>query len=199
MLEEIVALWRPVQDDADVVVVEGLSPRPTQVYVSELNEALAHALDADVLLVGRWPTNGERNDDWASPLAERAVAAHAADVERLADMLAVTASGYRDDERARSIGCVVHGLPTTDPAVRPRFAEALAERGLRAIGAVLHRPELTRLRVLDLVRELKPQIVNEGDLARRIRSVAVFAQAVPGGLRVLVEGALVVVPGTAMT
>ena len=45
------------------------------------------------------------------------------------------------------------------------------------------------------MHELKPRIVNEGDLSRRIKSVAVFAQAVPGGLRVLADGALVVVPG----
>jgi phosphate acetyltransferase len=195
VLEEIVAVWRPVQDDADVVVVEGLSPWPTKVYISELNEALARALDADVLLVGRWPGNGERNDDWAGPPAESAVAGHVADVERLADMLGVTASGYRDDEQARSIGCVVHGLPTADPPLAPRLADALVERGLRPVGEVLHRPELTRLRVLDLVHELKPRIINEGDLSRRIKSIAVFAQAVPGGLHVLVDGALVVVPG----
>jgi phosphate acetyltransferase len=54
---------------------------------------------------------------------------------------------------------------------------------------------LTRPRVLDLVHELKPRIINEGDLSRRIKSVAVFAQAVPGGLHVLSDGALVVVPG----
>ena len=58
-----------------------------------------------------------------------------------------------------------------------------------------HRPELTWLRVRDLVRELDPRVLNEGDLSRRIKEVAVFAQGVPGGLRVLTEGRLVVVPG----
>ena len=58
-----------------------------------------------------------------------------------------------------------------------------------------HRPELTWLRVRDLVRELHPRVLNEGDLSRRIKEVAVFAQGVPGGLRVLTEGRLVVVPG----
>jgi phosphate acetyltransferase len=194
VLEEIVEVWRPVQDDADLVVVEGLSPWPTKVYISELNEALARALDADVLLVGRWRANGDRND-WAGPLAESTAAEHAADVEHLADMLAVTASGYRGDDQTRSIGCVVHGLPATDPPLAPRLADALIARGLRPIGAVVHQPELTRLRVLDLVHEMQPRIINEGDLSRRIESVAVFAQAVPGGLHVLVNGALVVVPG----
>jgi phosphate acetyltransferase len=195
VLEEIVALWRPVQDDADVVVVEGLSPWPTEVYISELNEALGAALDADVLLVGRWPANKERTDDWAGPAAESMADGFVADVERVADLLAVTATGYRDDDHARTIACVVHGLPATDPQAAAHLREALTTRGLRAVGMALHRPELTRLRVLDLVHELKPQIVNKGEQSRRIKSVAVFAQAVPGGLHVLSDGALVVVPG----
>jgi len=195
VLEEIVALWRPVQDEADVVVVEGLSPWPTEVYISELNEALGAALDADVLLVGRWPANKERTDDWAGPGAESVTSALVADVERLADLLAVTATGYRDDEHARAIGCVVHGLPATEPQAATQLREALTTRGMRPVGMALHRPELTRLRVLDLVHELKPQIINDGDLSRRIKSVAVFAQAVPGGLHVMSDGALIVVPG----
>jgi phosphate acetyltransferase len=60
---------------------------------------------------------------------------------------------------------------------------------------VPYRPELTWLRVRDLVRELDPEILNEGDLSRRIKDVAVFAQGIPGGIRVLTEGRLVVVPG----
>jgi phosphate acetyltransferase len=195
VLEEIVALWRPVQDDADVVVVEGLSPWPAEVSISELNEALAPALDADVLLVGRWPANTERNDGWSGPGGVSLPYGVVGDVERLADMLAVTAAGYRDDEDVRSIGCVVLGLPATDRTVATRLADALTERGLRPIGAVLNHPDLMRPRVLDLVHELKPRVLNEGDLSRRIKSVAVFAQAVPGGLRVLADGALVVVPG----
>ena len=195
MLEEIVAVWRPVQDHADVVVVEGVSPWPSKVYISELNEALGAALDADVLLVGRWPVGAERTDEWAGSGAEDLADGFVADVERLADVLAVTAAGYRDDEHARPIGCLVHGLPASDLQAATRLREALVKRGLRPIGAALHRSELARLRVLDLVHELKPRIINEGDLSRRIKSVAVFAQAVPGGLRVLSDGALVVVPG----
>ena len=195
VLEEIVAVWRPVQDHADVVVVEGVSPWPTKVYISELNEALGAALDADVLLVGRWPAGEERTDEWAGSAPDDLADDLVADVEHVADVLAVTASGYRDDEHARPIGCVVHGLPASDPHAATHLREALLKRGLRPIGAALHRPELTRLRVLDLVHELKPRIINEGDLSRRIKSVAVFAQAVPGGLHVLSDGALVVVPG----
>jgi phosphate acetyltransferase len=93
------------------------------------------------------------------------------------------------------VGCVVNGLPADDISPATQLNEALAERGLRSIAAVPHRPELTWLRVRDLVRELHPRVLHEGDLSRRIRAAAVFAQGIPGGLRVLSEGRLVVVPG----
>ncbi len=196
VLEEIVAAWRPVYDRSEVVVVEGLTPGPDRLYASELNEALARAVDADVLLVAGWPAAGAvigevRGGGAAVP--EPGPAGDA--VKRLAESLAITASGYWSGEHARVVGCVVNGVPTGDPQVAAQLAETLAQHGLRLIAAVPHRPELTWLRVRDLVRELGPRILSEGDLSRRIKQVAVFAQGVPGGLRVLTEGRLVVVPG----
>src|SRR6204780_5880285 len=58
VLEEIVAAWQPVHDRSDVVVVGGLSPGPAKLYASGLNQALAQAVDADVLLVASWPAAG---------------------------------------------------------------------------------------------------------------------------------------------
>jgi phosphate acetyltransferase len=194
-LEKIVAAWHPVDQRSDVVVVEGLSPRPSKLYVSALNQALARALDADVVLVGSWPAadagSGEDRADLEAPPGPDRTAGTA---EGLAETLAVTAGGYWSGEQERVVGCVVNGLPESDPC-SATLGEALAERGLRLIAGVLHRPELTWLRMLDLIRELDARVFNEGDLSRRIKDVAVFAQAVPGGLRVLTDGRLVVVPG----
>jgi phosphate acetyltransferase len=196
VLETIVAAWQPVHDRSDVVVVEALSPGPTKLYASGLNQALARALDADVLLVASWPAAGtgsgeDRADHAVWPGPDPA----AGTVEGVAETLAITASGYWSGEHSRVAGCVVSGLPADDPSPVTQLGEALAERGLGFIAAVPHRPELTWLRVRDLVRELGPRVLNEGDLSRRIKAVAVFAQGVPGGLRVLTEGRLVVVPG----
>lgn len=96
VLEKIVAAWEPTYDSSDVVVVEGLSPGPRRLYASSLNQALARALDADVLLVDSWPTD--------------------ADADALAEQFAIAASGYVSGEQARVIGCVVHGLPGADTA-----------------------------------------------------------------------------------
>ena len=175
VLEKIVAAWDPVYTGSDVVVIEGLSSGPSKLYVSAVNQALARSMDAEVLLVGHWPGDGA--------------------VEPLAGQLAIAASGYASGEQGRVVGCVIHGLPLAEPTAIEQLTADLARRGLRLLAGVPHRPELTWPRVRDLVRELQPEIVSEGDLSRRIRSVAVFAQGIPGGMPVLDDGRLIVVPG----
>jgi len=192
VLEKIVAAWQPVHDRSDVVVVEGLSPGPATLYADGLNQALAKAVDADVVLVASWPTAGAvSGKDPAEPGPHPAGDA----VKLLAESLAIAASGYWSDEHTRVVGCVVNGTPAGDPSAALQLREVLAQGGLRLVAAVPYRPELTWLRVRDLVRELGPRVLSEGDLSRRIKEVAVFAQGIPGGLRMLTEGRLVVVPG----
>jgi phosphate acetyltransferase len=195
VLERIVAAWQPVQDRSDVVVVEGLSPGPAKLYASGLNQALAKAIDADVVLVASWPAAVARGGEDHAGAAGRGPDPAADTAGDLAEKLAITANGYWSGEHARVVGCVVNGVPDSDPSAVRQLGEALAQRGLRSIAAVPHRPELTWLRVRDLVREIGPRVLSEGDLSRRIENVAVFAQGIPGGLRVLTEGRLVVVPG----
>jgi phosphate acetyltransferase len=195
VLEKTVAAWEPVYERSDVVIVEGLSPGPAWLYASELNQALARALDADVLVVGRWPTADAGRQDRAGRGAEPGPDLTAGNFKDLAETLAITASGYLSGERARVVGCVIRSLPAMVPSAAAQLGEALSRHGLRLLAAVPHRPELAWLRVRDLVRELNPRVLHEGDLSRRIKDVAVFAQGVPGGLRVLTEGRLVVVPG----
>ncbi len=195
-LEKIIAALRPVHDRSDVVVVEALTPGQARLYAVEINQALARALDADVLLVASWlaPDAGGSHEDRAHHTAEPGPDPIAGTVDSLAETLAIAASGFWSGEHARVVGCVANGVPE-DESVAAQLSKALDQRGLRLLAAVPHRPELTWLRVLDLVRELDPQVLGGGDLSRRIKDVAVFAQGVPGGLRVLTEGRLVVVPG----
>lgn len=175
VLEKIVAAWEPAYAGSEVVVIEGLSSGPSTMYASSLNQALARALDADVILAGTWPADGN--------------------VDGLAERLAIAAHGYLSGEQARILGCVVHELPADDTAAMTRLQSALAAHQLRLLAGVPSRPELTWPRVADLVRELHPEVLHEGDMSRRIQDVAVFAQGIPGGIRVLTTGRLVVVPG----
>ena len=180
VLEKLVATWEPTGAKADVGVVEGLSQWPSKLYITAFNQAVARALDADVLLVGSWSAEPDG-------------------IEGLAEQFAIAADGYGSGGSTRVTGCVVHAVPpaagTGATAPATRLTTELAKRHLRLIAAVPYRPELSWLRVQDLVRELKPEIMYEGDLSRRIKDVAVFAQGVPSGLHVLDDGRLIVVPG----
>jgi phosphate acetyltransferase len=193
-LEKVVAAWQPASDASDVVVAEGLSPDPARLYATEFNQALARALDADVLLVARWPRTTLARQDQTRSGAQPGQESTAA-IDGLAEALAIAASGYFSGEGERVAGCVVHNIPPSDGPAGPQLSAALARRGLRLLAAVPDHPELNWPRVRDLVRELRPRVLSEGDLSRRIKDVAVFAQGVPGGLRVLTDGRLIVVPG----
>jgi phosphate acetyltransferase len=174
LMEDVVAASEPVVSAHDVVVVEGLVPGSGHVYSSRVNLALAKALDADVLLVG-------------APTDE--------DPDHLAETMAIAARTYRAGEHGRVVGAVANRLPDVEPVRVDGVRAALASRGIRLVGAVPFRPELTWPRLRDLVAGLDVTWLNKGDQDRRVKEVLVGAQAVPGLLPVLQEGKLVIVPG----
>ncbi len=184
VLEQVVARCEPVQAAHDVVVVEGLGPGPTQIYSGRVNGALATAVDAAVVLVAAWPSAG------GEPVQEL----DDAGLARLVEGLAIPGGAYEARANARVVGCVVTRVPPGEQPAR-RLEQALAAHDLRLLGAVPYDRSFTEPRVRDLVADLRPRVLAEGEQGRRIREVSVFAQAVPGGLHVLAEGRLVVVPG----
>lgn len=191
VLEEVVVRWQPLAEEYDVIVVEGLNPGPTQIYSSRLNQAMAKALNAEVILVATYPSP-ERSG--ATDQSGDAAATSAEAVEHLGEALAITASTYSSGERSRAVGCIVtRASPNHD--MQQSLLSTLQRHNLPLLAAVPFSADLTQPRVADLVREMRPAVLREGDQTRRIRDVSVFAQAVPGGLRVLTEGRLVVVPG----
>lgn len=188
VLEEVIQRWQSITDDHDIVVAEGLNPGPTQIYSSRLNQAMAKALDAEVVLVGSGSvhhistTDVVVADDWPQIC------------DHLAERLAISAATYSAGERDRVVGCLVTRVPDEESA-REELVRALDRHALPLLGAVPFSAELTYPRVADLAREMHVRVLSEGEMSRRIKSVAIFAQSVPGGLRVLTEGRLVVVPG----
>ncbi|HET7477490.1 MAG TPA: phosphate acetyltransferase [Dermatophilaceae bacterium] len=174
LMEDVLALGDPVFTEHDVVVIEGLVPSQDQTYSSRINLALAKALDADVVLVGAAAEEGPAS---------------------VAEMMAGTEASYRAGEAARVVGAVVNRLPTGDEQEVAAYRDALAARGLRLVGAVPVKTELTQPRIGDVVRALDLKVLNAGDQTRRVRDVIIAAQAVPGMLPLLREGRLVLVPG----
>ncbi|MGN6378910.1 MAG: phosphate acetyltransferase [Gaiellales bacterium] len=174
VMEQVMAAVLDSRARHELVVVEGLAPSSALIYSSQVNRALAAALDADVVLVA----NGA-----------------SADPATIADTARMTALGYQRGEESRVVGCLVNRVADAGREFEPLRA-ALQALGVAAAGAVPYVEELTWPRMLDLVRLLDAGVLQEGDLAtRRLKDVAVFARAIPGALDYLVEGRLVVVPG----
>jgi len=174
LMEDVLAIGEPVLTGHDVVVVEGLVPSSDQTYSSRVNLAMAKALDADVVLVG------VATEEWP---------------DRVAEAMATSESTYRAGEYARVVGAVVNRLADGTDKELAIYRAALERRGIRLVGAVRTRPELTQPRIRDVAAALDLKVLNTGDDTRRVRDIIVAAQAVPGVLPLIREGRMVVVPG----
>jgi phosphate acetyltransferase len=134
VLEEAVGRWQSQDQTHDVVVVEGLNPGPTQIYSSRVNQALAKALDADVVLVGTWVHSADQSDEQIA--------------DHLAEGLSISARPYTSGEYVRVVGCAVTRVPSA--AQSALVAAALERRGLTLVAAVQFEVSLTHPRVADL-------------------------------------------------
>ena len=173
LMEEVVARCESVLAQAEVVIVEGLVPSIEQTYSNRVNQALARTLDAEVVLVGR------PGDDAPDDVAEA---------------MEIAARLYADGEAERVVGCILNRV-TGDDARGAALVQALASRRLPVIGAFPTVEALTRIRIADLVRQMRPTVVNEGEQGRRIHRATVLAQSVPGVLKALQPGSLLITPG----
>lgn len=171
-MSRVVELTADLDQDKQVLILEGLAPTADQAYADRINVEVAQALDAEVLLVGAL------GDQEPERLAEQAAAA-----ERL----------YRSRGDSRVVGVVANHVPVDSD--HAQVEATIRDRGLRCVGIVEDHAELTQARVGDIVRELDLKVLAQGDQARRIAATVIAAQSIPGFLSSLTEGALVVAPG----
>ena len=87
------------------------------------------------------------------------------------------------------------GPRTVGLALFQSFGAAVAQIGIHVIGTFPYLPELDQQRTVDLARALGASILNAGDPTRRIVRVTVCAQSVPGVLKALEPGSLIITPG----
>ncbi|GAB76883.1 phosphate acetyltransferase [Austwickia chelonae] len=171
VMTNAVELISELDDDHQILVLEGMVPSREQFYASRINVELARSLDTEVVLVGT-------------------VEDH--DVTRFAELAATVAQVYQVHGRSRVVGVVANRVP--EEVDHAELVDALGAHDLSCAAIVDDYDEFGRPRISDLVRDLGLEVFS-GDLSRRVSSTVIAAQTVPGFLPYLTDGALVVAPG----
>ncbi len=192
ILEEIVANFSRFNTDQDLVIIEGLIPTTRQPYAGRINRDVAQALSADIILV----------------------AAHDGDTpEEFEDRLEVSAESFGGLKSKRIVGCVINKLNSPDQdefGLLPRESEFITNSDLTAwqqlkifqnkhfdlLATIPWDLDLIAPRVVDIVKYLEADVINEGDMEhRRIRSISFCARSVSNLMSHLQPSRLIVTPG----
>jgi len=193
LMEEVVALYRQSMRHADVVIVEGLVADGHAGYATRLNSAIARALDAEVILVGK----------------------PEADLEEYID---IAAGAFGDSDATALVGIILNKVGTSGDGQAILQADALqtcsvdcGQKTLKSapaeypdmtgkpfhiIGAIPWQEALIAPRMLDVAAYLDARIVCEGKLRwRRVQRIEVCARTVANTLSVYHPQTLLIFPG----
>ncbi len=195
LLEEVITRYEQAAQQAAIVVVEGLVDTEEQPYGTHLNARMAQSLDAKVIIV----------------------AAPGHDTPRqVAEAVEVVARSYGGIHHERLLGCIINLLDApVDPAGHIRFDFSRAENGssvsheaefraecprywpenFKLLGCIPWRRELIAPRVRDIMHMIDAQVLNEGQLDRRVTHVALGARTLANSCQDLRPGAMVIAPG----
>ncbi|WP_096911283.1 phosphate acetyltransferase [Acinetobacter colistiniresistens] len=195
LLEEAVALHRQIAADHDVIIVEGLVPNGQDHFVSEINAALAQALDAQVVLVST---------------------ADLADPRKTAEKVDAHLRQFGGAASARTTGVLfmrTKGLPegtaeipvTLDPSLRldqhietfalelQRYNRYMGTDELPIIGLVPFSNILSVPRSLDIASIINGTWLHQGEAKqRRILHTSLIASNIESELHKLVAGELII-------
>jgi phosphate acetyltransferase len=186
----IVSTFQKMESQFDAVVIEGLVPTDRQPFATRVNQAIAKALDAEVILVVDAAGHGE------------------ADLE---GEIRIAAAQFG----ARVRGAILNRVPgqhlSTPPSLSAVMALAgsanqhrrfqsyleLVERaGTRALGAVPLVQDFAALRVSDVAAQVGASVIFKGNWdERRVRHIRICAMRVEHAQRAFrTHGCLLVVP-----
>jgi phosphate acetyltransferase len=196
LLEEVIARYQQAARDASIVIVEGLVAHPEQGYLVNLNVKIARSLDADTILV---TAPGNKT------------------LEQLQESLEIAAQPYGGVEHERLPGCILNmvGAPVdqqgrlryefvsedfgdttgAEPEAGYAVCPIFQTRKFKMLGCIPWQRNLMAPRVLDIARFNHAEIINAGDLNRRVTHVAVGARTLANGCSKYRTGAFIITPG----
>jgi len=193
LMEEVIALYRQVAKDVDVVIVEGLVADNHAGYATRLNTAIARALDAEVILVAA----PEHDLDESVNIAANAFSGNngTALIGVIINKLGAPETGVQHRLDADSL----QGAPNRSENLehhKSEMAEVIARTPFHFVGAIPWKLSLNALRMCDIAEYLKASIVNEGEMKlRRVQRMEVCARSMSNTLSVYQPHTLLILPG----
>ena len=190
LMEEMIALYRQCSRHADVVLVEGLAADAHAGYATRLNTAIARALDAEVILVGK-----------PEP-----------DLDEYVD---IAANAFSGDNGTALIGTILNkvGVPldekpflqadslqtdtdNKDDLILDEMCCRMAEKPFHFIGAIPWQTSLVAPRMSDVADYLEAEIMHAGEMQqRRVQSIELCARTLANTLSVYQQHTLLIFPG----
>lgn len=196
LMEEVVTNFHQLGEDYNVVICEGLVPTEEVTYASQVNFALATALDAKVIFVSM--------ADLENP-------------KQLADKLDVHARDFGGLNGDRTLGSILmraNNVPNTFDTQPVAPGEAIldldedfisamqshspnfATDKFQLIGVVPFSNSLSVPRTWDIAQQLNASWLNEGDAKqRRVLKTSLTARTISRVGEIFTRGTLVVTPG----
>jgi len=185
VMERVIAVFEASTQNADVAVVEGLIVNEGDLASARLNQAIARALDARVLLVDAFIDG---------------------DTASLQSRLRVAASGYASGSGKRVVGCILNKAepekfgPTREAWMQglgrlrkevPDFRDGV----LQLVGCIPESAALLSYRTLDVARHLNAGVMMKGEMEnRRVLAVKMLARTVANLYDTFTPGALLLTP-----
>ncbi|NWF36256.1 phosphate acetyltransferase [Mariprofundus sp. KV] len=192
LMEEVIALYQQSSRHTDVVIVEGLVADGHAGYATRLNAAIARALDAEVILVGKpEPDLDEYIDITANAFSD-------ANGSALAGII-INRVGAPDDLEAQLLQADALQTCSDRPDALQACGEMgrhLANRSCYNIGCIPWQPSLTAPRMCDIASYLDAKVLNEGDIRlRRVQRMELCARTLANIHSVYQPHTLLIFPG----
>ncbi len=180
LMEEIVAEFSKVAQDAEVVVVEGLVPTRETPYFTRLNAEIVRSLSAEVILVTTLLEDG---------------------LDSVGERLEIAAANYGGLNNPRVLGYILNKVPRgvyeqlNVGGQMSRIPE-LSRKPLEPIGYLPWDPALSSPRTRDIHDYLGTKLIHAGKHDyRRVKNTVLCARTAANITEFLSPGTLVITPG----
>ncbi|SUD91682.1 phosphate acetyltransferase [Psychrobacter phenylpyruvicus] len=196
LMEEVVTNFHQLGEDYNVVICEGLVPTEEVTYASQVNFALATALDAKVIFVSM--ADLENPKQLADKLDVHAHVFGGLNGERTLGSILMRANNVPNtfDTQPVAPGEAILELDADFISAMQSHSPSFATEQFHLIGVVPFSNSLSVPRTWDIAQQLNASWLNEGDAKqRRVLKTSLTARTISRVGEIFTRGTLVVTPG----